>query len=75
MIMTDAQTYAILLFLLILFIALGAILLLQGRALARTTRALQDALEEKHRAMLGDLHSGLTQQGDRLGASSRRPAG
>ena len=67
MIMTDAQTYAILLFLLILFVALGVILLLQGRALARTTRALQDALEEKHRAMLGDLHSGLTQQGDRLG--------
>lgn len=64
MIMTDSQTYAILLFLLILFIALGVILLLQGRTLARTTRAL---LEEKHRAMLGDLHGGLTQQGDRLG--------
>lgn len=65
--MTDSQIYAILLFLLILFIALGAILLLQGRTLARTARALQDALEEKHRAMLGDLHAGLTQQGDRLG--------
>ncbi len=67
MIMTDAQTYVILLFLLALFVALGAILLLQGRTLARATRALQDALEEKHRAMLGDLHGGLTQQGDRLG--------
>lgn len=40
---------------------------LQGRALARSARALQDALEEKHRAMLGDLHEGLTRQGDRLG--------
>ncbi len=65
--MTESQIYAILLFLLILFIALGAILWLQGRTLARTARALQDALEDKHRAMLSDLHNGLTQQGDRLG--------
>ncbi|HYC48886.1 MAG TPA: DNA recombination protein RmuC [Burkholderiales bacterium] len=28
---------------------------------------LADALESKHRGMLVDLHSGLTQQGDRLG--------
>ncbi len=28
---------------------------------------LADALETKHRGMLTDLHSGLTQQGDRLG--------
>ncbi len=42
-------------------------MLFQGRALARTVRALQDALEQKHRAMLGDLHDGLTRQGDRLG--------
>src|SRR6266436_5184209 len=29
--------------------------------------ALTPLLEEKHRAMLTDLHTGLTQQGDRLG--------
>ena len=28
---------------------------------------LEQALERQHRAMLGDLHLGLTQQGDRLG--------
>ena len=28
---------------------------------------LQKSLEEKHRQMLGDLHDGLTRQGDRLG--------
>ena len=28
---------------------------------------LQRSLEEKHRQMLGDLHDGLTKQGDRLG--------
>jgi hypothetical protein len=28
---------------------------------------LQKTLEEKHRQMLGDLHDGLTKQGDRLG--------
>jgi DNA recombination protein RmuC len=28
---------------------------------------LQKTLEEKHRQMLGDLHDGLTRQGDRLG--------
>src|SRR5437763_13477850 len=28
---------------------------------------LSDALEAKHRAILHDLHSGLTQQGDRIG--------
>ena len=31
---------------------------------ARTT----ETLEQKHRAMLGDLHGGLAQQSDRLGA-------
>src|SRR3989304_6366383 len=28
---------------------------------------LGQGLEERHRAMLADLHSGLTQQGDRVG--------
>ena len=28
---------------------------------------VQSTLEEKHRQMLGDLHDGLTKQGDRLG--------
>jgi DNA recombination protein RmuC len=31
--------------------------------------ALAQGFDERHRAMLGDLHSGLTQQGDRLGAA------
>ena len=30
---------------------------------------MAQGLEEKHRAMLSDLHGGLTQQGDRLGAN------
>jgi DNA recombination protein RmuC len=29
---------------------------------------MQRLLEEKHRAMLSDLHDGLTKQGDRLGS-------
>ncbi len=29
---------------------------------------IQSTLEQKHRQMLGDLHDGLTKQGDRLGA-------
>jgi DNA recombination protein RmuC len=36
--------------------------------LAESTERLLDALEAKHRGMLVDLHSGLTQQGDRLDA-------
>src|SRR5439155_3513657 len=40
--------------------------------------AVAPLLEEKHRAMLTDLHIGLTQQGDRLGRhltySSERPS-
>ena len=35
--------------------------------LAEVSGRLADALETKHRGMLVDLHSGLTQQGDRLG--------
>lgn len=35
--------------------------------LAQVSQRLGEALEAKHRGMLVDLHSGLTQQGDRLG--------
>jgi DNA recombination protein RmuC len=51
-------------------IALGILLLrlsAQNRALANLTAQLGDALEQKHRAMLVDLHNGLTDHGDRLG--------
>jgi DNA recombination protein RmuC len=37
------------------------------RNLKDPAAALAPLLEEKHRAMLTDLHAGLTQQGDRLG--------
>jgi len=37
------------------------------RRLKDPAAALTPLLEEKHRAMLTDLHQGLTQQGDRLG--------
>ncbi|MBM3343136.1 MAG: DNA recombination protein RmuC [Betaproteobacteria bacterium] len=39
----------------------------QARALDTLSGQLDGNLEAKHRAMLLDLHSGLTQQGDRLG--------
>lgn len=39
----------------------------QARALENLSSQLDGGLEAKHRAMLVDLHSGLTQQGDRLG--------
>jgi len=39
----------------------------QSRALADVSSQLDGALEQKHRAMLVDLHDGLTKQGDRLG--------
>src|SRR5688500_18941397 len=35
--------------------------------LAQVSQRLSEALESKHRGILVDLHSGLTQQGDRLG--------
>ncbi|MBX3650656.1 MAG: DNA recombination protein RmuC [Burkholderiales bacterium] len=49
------------------FAGFGVVLMLQKKAAARMTLELQQALEEKHRAMLGDLHDGLTKQGDRIG--------
>ncbi len=65
--MTEAHTYINLLILLVFFIVLVLLALRQGRAQSLAARELQAALEEKHRAMLGDLHDGLTRQGDRVG--------
>ena len=42
-------------------------LIAQSKKLKDLSSALGDALEQKHRAMLSDLHDGLTRQGDRLG--------
>ncbi len=65
--MSDFPIFYILLILLTFFAGFGAVLMLQKKAAARMTLELQQALEEKHRAMLGDLHDGLTKQGDRIG--------
>ena len=65
--MSDFPVVYILLILLTFFAGFGVVLMLQKKAAARMTLALQQALEEKHRAMLGDLHDGLTKQGDRIG--------
>jgi len=58
--------YILLILLVFLFAAL-VVMVMQGRAIRGIAGELQQALEDKHRAMLGDLHAGLTQQGDRLG--------
>lgn len=60
------STYISLILLVFLCIAI-VVMVVQGRAITRMARDLQQALEDKHRAMLGDLHAGLTRQGDRLG--------
>jgi DNA recombination protein RmuC len=63
---------------LVILIALVATLLVRGAAHAREVRdlaarltqvsdRLSEVIETKHRGMLVDLHTGLTQQGDRLG--------
>jgi DNA recombination protein RmuC len=65
--MSELPLTYILLILLIFFAGFGTVLMLQKKAAARMTLELQQALEEKHRAMLGDLHDGLTRQGDRIG--------
>jgi DNA recombination protein RmuC len=57
--------------LIVVLIALGLIFLrmqAQTRALQTLSGQLESGLEAKHRAMLVDLHGGLTQQGDRLGS-------
>ncbi|HET9701485.1 MAG TPA: DNA recombination protein RmuC, partial [Burkholderiales bacterium] len=45
------------------------------RRASEQTAQLAQALEEKHRAMLKDLHDGLTRQGDRLGEALGRSSG
>jgi DNA recombination protein RmuC len=47
---------------------------LERRGLEQAAQLAQ-ALEEKHRAMLKDLHEGLTRQGDRLGEALGRSSG
>ncbi len=65
--MSESTVIYILLFLLVFLSAALVVIAAQGRTASRAVRELQQALEEKHRAMLGDLHEGLTRQGDRIG--------
>lgn len=65
--MAEPSFVYILLILLVFLCIVIAVMMVQGRAVAITVRNLQQVLEDKHRAMLGDLHEGLTRQGDRLG--------
>ena len=66
--MSESLIIYILLFLLVILGVVVVVMATQGRTAARATLDLQQSLEDKHRAMLGDLHDGLTKQGDRLGA-------
>ena len=65
--MSESLIIYILLFLLVILCVVVVVMATQGRTAARATLDLQQSLEDKHRAMLGDLHDGLTRQGDRLG--------
>ncbi len=65
--MTESLIIYILLFLLVILCVALVVVATQGRTAARAALELQQVLEEKHRAMLGDLHDGLTKHGDRLG--------
>ncbi len=55
------------LILILIAVALIAWLAARVGTLQRRFDELPAALEQQHRAMLGDLHTGLAQQGDRLG--------
>lgn len=69
--MTDYVLIALLVAVLLVLIALVLLYLrvhAQARALDGLPGQMDGGLEAKHRAMLVDLHSGLTQQGDRLGS-------
>jgi DNA recombination protein RmuC len=55
------------LILVLIAVALLAWLAFRVGALQRRFDELPTVLEQQHRAMLGDLHTGLAQQGDRLG--------
>ena len=64
----------ILIGIIIVLLAAAAVFLalrLQGlqRRLDDLPAAMTQGFEERHRAMLADLHNGLTQQGDRLGTA------
>ena len=65
--------WALLILLVLVLLVLVTLMLVYLRVLAQTraletlSSQLDSGLETKHRAMLLDLHSGLTQQGDRLG--------
>jgi DNA recombination protein RmuC len=71
--MNDSILFALLALVLVVLIVLVALVLVylrmrgQTQALQTLSGQLDSGLETKHRAMLLDLHSGLTQQGDRLG--------
>ena len=58
---------AIVLMVLIALVLVYLRLQAQARTLETLSGQIDSGLEAKHRAMLVDLHSGLTQQGDRLG--------
>src|SRR3990172_8046573 len=59
--------YEAALILVLIAVALIAWLAVRAWALQRRFDELPGVLEQQHRAMLGDLHTGLAQQGDRLG--------
>jgi DNA recombination protein RmuC len=69
--MNDLSLIVLLALVLVVLIVLIVLVYLrmrtQTRALETLSGQLDSGLEAKHRAMLVDLHGGLTQQGDRLG--------
>ena len=65
--MIDIVLVVLLLVVLIALVLVYLRMQAQTRALETLSGQLDSGLETKHRAMLVDLHSGLTQQGDRLG--------
>ena len=65
--MTDIVTIVLPALVLIALVLVYLRMQAQTRVLETLSRQLDSGLETKHRAMLMDMHSGLTQQGDRLG--------
>ncbi len=58
---------AVLIALVLMYLRLRAQAQVQQRVLETLSAQIDSGLEAKHRAMLVDLHGGLTQQGDRVG--------
>ena len=56
----------VLLLLLVILAALAWLVILLRGSQEKTATALNQSLEERHRAMLSDLHQGLNQLGDRM---------